>query len=344
MAVRTRKDLLSALKKGQIEPIYFLFGPEDFLRDEAADLIANAALSETLLREFNDSAFDLTTDKINAAIAAAEQLPMMSQRRVVRVRNLDKLEGRKKAQEDDDALNPNAQTLVDYLDRPVSTSVVILMADDIDKRKKFAKKLLAGAAFEFAPLTNAELASWAKSYLHELKAEVSQPVLSRIVELVGPNVRMLTNELNKLAAAALPSGLITDDLVETLVGRSRELMNWALTDQMLSRNRAGALRTLKHLLDDGAQPVMLIGLIASTYRRMALAHALLSKGAPTKEIFRQVPMPPFRQSGYLQMLNRVDGRKLAKNMVRIAEADVGIKTSQATPRMQVEMLVNELMN
>jgi hypothetical protein len=77
---------------------------------------------------------------------------------------------------------------------------------------------------------------------------------------------------------------------------------------------------------------------------MALAHALLSKGLPTKEIFRQVPMPPFRQSGYLQMLNRVDGRKLAKNMVRIAEADVGIKTSQATPRMQVEMLVNELMN
>jgi hypothetical protein len=31
-------------------------------------------------------------------------------------------------------------------------------------------------------------------------------------------------------------------------------------------------------------------------------------------------------------------------MVRIAEADVGIKTSQATPRMQVEMLVSELMN
>jgi DNA polymerase-3 subunit delta len=155
---------------------------------------------------------------------------------------------------------------------------------------------------------------------------------------------MLTNELNKLAAAALPSGLITSDLVEELVGRSRELMNWELTDQMLSRNRAGALRTLKHLLDDGAPPVMLIGLIASTYRRMALAHALLSKGTPTKEIFRQVRMPPFRQSSYLQTLNRVDGRRLAHQMVRIAEADVGIKTSQATPRMQVELLVSELMN
>jgi len=332
MPVRTRKDLLQSLKKGQVEPIYFLSGAEDFLRDEAANAIANAALTGTLLREFNDSTFSLRTGDARAAIAAAEQLPMMSQRRVVRIRDLGRLK------------ETDEEILLNYLQRPVETSVVIFNSDDIDKRKKLAKKLMSGAAFEFAPLTNAELSSWAKSYLPELKAEASPAVLSRIVELVGSNVRMLTNELNKLAAAALPSGLITSDLVEELVGRSRELMNWELTDQMLSRNRAGALRTLKHLLDDGAPPVMLIGLIASTYRRMALAHALLSKGTPTKEIFRQVPMPPFRQSSYLQTLNRVDGRRLAHQMVRIAEADVGIKTSQATPRMQVELLVSELMN
>jgi len=44
------------------------------------------------------------------------------------------------------------------------------------------------------------------------------------------------------------------------------------------------------------------------------------------------------------MLNRADGRKLTQQIARIAEADLGIKTSKATPRMQVEMLVCELMN
>lgn len=343
MPVRTRKELLQFLKKGQIEPVYFLFGREGYLRDQAAQTIAEEALRDTLLREFNDATFDLTTDKISAAISAAEQLPMMSSRRVVRVTNLDKLEGRRKVEEDEDAINPSAQILLDYLSRPVETSVVIFLSDDIDKRKKFAKKLMSGAAFEFAPLTNAELTAWAKSHLAELKTEAAQPVISRIVELVGPNVRMLANELNKLAAAALPSSIVTLDLVEELVGRSRELMNWQLTDQMLARNRAGALRTLQHLLDDGAPPVMLIGLIASSYRRIALAHSLLAKGAAPKEIFREVPMSPFRQSGYLQMLNRIDGRRLAQQIVRIAEADLGIKTSKATPRMQVELLVTELL-
>ena len=342
MPVRTRKELLQSLKQGKIEPVYFLFGPEDYLRDEAAQAIADEAMRDTLLREFNDSTFDLTTDKISAAIAAAEQLPMMSSRRVVRVTNLNKLEGRRKTDEDEDAVNPNAQILIDYLERPVETSVVIFITDNIDKRKKFAKKLMSGAAFEFASLNNAELSAWARSHLAKLKAAAAPAVVSRIVELVGSNVRTLANELNKLAAAALPSANITLDLVEELVGRSRELMNWELTDQMLSRNRARAVKTLQHLLDDGAPPVMLIGLIASTYRRMALAHALFSKGASPKEIFRQVPMPPFKQSSYLQMLNRVDGRKLAQQMVRIAEADLGIKTSKATPRMQVELLVTEL--
>lgn len=332
MPVRTRKDLLQSLKQGKIEPVYFLFGAESYLRDQAAQAIASEALCETLLREFNDSTFSLRTGDARDAIAAAEQLPMMSPRRVVQIKDLAKLN------------EASEEILLDYINRPVETSVVIFNSDDIDKRKKLAKKLMSTAAFEFAPLNNAELSAWAKSHLAELKAEVAPAVLSRIIELVGSNVRMLANELNKIAAASLPAGRITTELVEELVGRSRELMNWELTDQMLSRNRTRALQTLENLLDGGAQPVMLIGLIASTYRRMALAHALLSKGAPPKEIFRQVPMPPFKQSNYLQMLNRVDGRKLAQQMVRIAEADVGIKTSKATPRMQVELLVTELIN
>src|SRR5256714_1537532 len=332
MPVRSRKDLQQSLKQGKIEPVYFLFGPEAYLRDQAEDDIANAALSETLLREFNDSSFSLNKGGAGGAIAAAEQLPMMSPRRVVRIRDLGRL---KEADE---------EILADYLQRPVETSVVIFNSDDLDKRRKLTKKLMSGAAFEFAPLNNTELANWGRAHLSALKADATKPVLDRLVELVGPNVRTLSNELNKLAAAALPSGVITADLVEELVGRSRELMNWQLTDQMLARNRAGALRTLKHLLDDGAPPVMLIGLIASSYRRMALAQALLSKGAPSKEIFRQVPMPPFKEGSYLQMLNRTDGGRLARDIVRIGAADLGIKTSKATPRMQVELLVTELMN
>ena len=332
MPVRTSKDLTQALKKGQIEPVYFLFGPETYLRDEAARSIADQAMSGTLLREFNDSTFNLTGDDARDAIAAAEQLPMMSQRRVVRIKNLGKL---KEADE---------QVLLNYVNRPVDTSVVIFITEEIDKRKKLAKVLMAGAAFEFQPLKLNELQAWIRFYLKDLTAEIEPQALQRILETVISDLHTLANELNKLAAAALPSGRITTELVDSLVGRSREHMNWELSDHIVSRNRRGALKTLKDLLDDGVEPLLLIGLIAGTYRRMALAKALLSQGASPATIFSEVRMPPFKQRDYLALLNRVDSERLARTIRRVAETDLAIKTSKATPRMQVEMLVCELMS
>ena len=332
MPVRTSKDLTQALKKGQVEPVYFLFGPETYLRDEAARLIADQAMSGTLLHEFNDSTFNLTSDDARDAIAAAEQLPMMSQRRVVRIKNLGKL---KEADE---------EVLLNYVNRPVDTSVVIFITEEIDKRKKLAKVLMAGAAFEFQPLKLNELQAWIRFYLKDLTAEIEPQALQRILETVISDLHTLANELNKLAAAALPSGRITTELVDSLVGRSREHMNWELSDHIVSRNRRGALKTLKDLLDDGVEPLLLIGLIAGTYRRMALAKALLSQGASPATIFSEVRMPPFKQRDYLAMLNRVDSERLARTIRRVAETDLAIKTSKATPRMQVEMLVCELMS
>ena len=332
MPVRTSKDLTQALKKGQIEPVYFLFGPETYLRDEAARSIADQAMSGTLLREFNDSTFNLTSDDARDAIAAAEQLPMMSQRRVVRIKNLGKL---KEADE---------EVLLNYVNRPLDTSVVIFITEEIDKRKKLAKMLMAGAAFEFQPLKLNELQAWIRFYLKDLTAEIEPQALQRILETVISDLHTLANELNKLAAAALPSGRITTELVDSLVGRSREHMNWELSDHIISRNRKGALKTLKDLLDDGVEPLLLIGLIAGTYRRMALAKALLSQGASPATIFSEVRMPPFKQRDYLALLNRVDSERLARTIRRVAETDLAIKTSKATPRMQVEMLVCELMS
>jgi DNA polymerase-3 subunit delta len=319
------------LKQARIEPVYFLFGPEAYLRDEAARAIAKEALQGTLLREFNESSFNLLSDDVGSAIAIAEQLPMMSERRVVFIRNFGKLR------------EADEEVLLKYLDRPVETSVVIFVADDIDKRKKLARSLMAGAAFEFQPLKMNELQSWLKSHLKKLKAEIEPQAQQRVLEMVASDLHTLTNELNKLAAAALPSGRITVELVDRLISRSREHMNWELSDHIVAGNRKAALKTLRDLLDDGVEPVLLIGLIAGTYRRMALARELLSQGASPADIFSEVRMPPFKQSAYLSMLRGTDSGDVTRRLQRIAETDLAIKTSKATPCMQVEMLVCELM-
>src|SRR6185369_17412057 len=296
MPARTRKELEQSLKKGQIEPVYFLYGPEAHLRDQALREITEAALRGTLLREFNDSSFNLLSDDVRDAIAAAEQLPMMSDRRVVRLRNFARI------RESDEEI------LLAYLERPVESSVVIFVGDDIDKRKKFGKKLMSGAgAFEFQPLKPNELPTWIKTHLRTINADIEPRALSQLIELSASNLSALTQELNKLATAALPSGRITAELVDQLITRSREHMNWDLTDNIVARNRQGALKVIREFLEDGVEPVLLVGVIAGAYRRHEIAKEMFDRGSSQNDIFKAVRVAQWKQNAYLAMLRNLDG-------------------------------------
>jgi DNA polymerase-3 subunit delta len=137
------------------------------------------------------------------------------------------------------------------------------------------------------------------------------------------------------------------EMVDALVGRSRELSNFELTDRLIARDRRRALETLSKLLDDGAEPVMLIGLLASSYHRLALAKDLMSRGAAEQEVFRVVNMPFHQRKEFLATARRADSQELARRIQRIAEADLAIKTSlggggDRGSRVQLEMLVCEL--
>lgn len=335
MTTLARAEFERSLSAGRLQPLYLLVGSETYLRDAAARDLADAALAGTLLREFNESTFSLLTDSAMAAVAAAEQLPMMSERRAVRIKDFAKLR------------ETDEEIIIRYLDRPVDSTVMIFVADDLDKRKKLTKSLLAKCTVvEFAAVKDAEAKTWARKRLKELKTTADDRVLTDIVRLVGTNLQTLASELDKLAAAALDTGQITMELVDKLIDRSRELSNFDLGDQLVAGDRRRALETLHRLLEDEVQPVMLLGLIASNYHRLALAKELLKRGA-RDEVYRLIYGPPAKRDAFMNTLQRSDATKIARGLQLIAAADLAIKTSLGGSgakgaRLQLEMLVCEL--
>jgi DNA polymerase-3 subunit delta len=326
----TRAELDRSLRENRISPLYLLVGTETYLRDSAADAIIDAALSETLVREFNQTSFSLLNQNAHAAIAAAEQLPMMSGRRVVRISDFGKLR-----EADEDAL-------INYVLRPAETSVVIFVAADLDKRRKLTKALLDNCVvIEFPSLSYGEAKAWLRTRLKELKTAADDQALSELLDLVGTDVQTLDSELYKLAAATVDSRRITIETVEELTGRTRELSNFDLGDHIVARNRKRALEVLHRLLEGGTPPVMLIGLLASNYHRLALAKDVLQRGSK-EDVYRVVPLPAFKRNAFMSTLQQLDAKRIALHIQLIAAADLAIKTSQATPRLQLELLVCEL--
>ena len=335
MTTLSRPEFDRSLTAGRLQPLYLLLGVEAYRRDEAALNITEAALSGTLLREFNESSFSLLTDSAMSAVAAAEQLPMMSARRVVRIKDFAKLR------------EADEQIIIRYLERPADSTVMIFVAEDLDKRKTMTKTLLAKCeVVEFPALKDGEAKAWARKRLQELKTTADDRVLTDIVRLVGTNLQTLNSELEKLAAAAVETRQITVQLVDQLIDRSRELSNFDLGDYLIAGDRRRALEALHRLLEDNVQPVMLVGLIAGNYHRLALAKELQQRGA-RDEVNRLIYGPQSKRDAFMHTLQRSDRTKLARGLQLIAATDLALKTSLGGSgakgaRLQLEVLVCEL--
>ena len=296
MKVINREELRNQLKKREFASVYLLFGAETYLRDLAAKTIGDLALANSSLREFNEIEHSLSDSKIQYALSDAEQLPMIDARRVVKITNV-KISG---SSSKDTLKEDDEEILARYLSRPAETSIVIFVADELDKRRKISKLLLDKCvSVEFGELDDNELLNWAKTKLRDLDTEADQKALVHLVALVGKNVRRLTNEIEKLSVAALPDKLITYELVESLVPNSREISNFDLTDYLLAGDKKRALQTLKKILDDGAEPLMILGLISYNFRRLFLSKELMRQGVERKEVARVMKLHWSKQEDFL---------------------------------------------
>jgi len=340
MNILSRDDLRKQLIKKEFAPVYLLFGAETYLRDLAAKTIADFVLKESSLREFNETVFSLNSENLQYALAAAEQLPMMTSRRVIKITDV-----RVSANSNKDNLKEeNEDFLAAYLKRPSESSVVMFVVDELDKRRKMAKLLIENSvAVEFTKLNNFELLKWANDKLKEFGVSADQNALEYLISQTGSNISRLTNELDKLSIAVLPDKIITNELIESLVPNSRELSNFDLTDSLIAKNKSKTFQILNKILDDGAEPLMLLGLIANNFRRISLAKELMANGAEKKEVFRLIKMPPSKHDNFLVTARRIEKDKLTKIMKRISETDLAIKTSKGTPQMQIEILVGEIL-
>lgn len=343
--VFSRQDLWNQLTRREIAPVYLLFGPETHLRDMAAKTITDLAFAPGDLRDFNETIFSLNSeDNLKRALAAAEQLPMMASRRVVRITDI-----RVSATGFRDTITEAHEPMLSaYFANPSPDSVVIFVADELNGVKKMGKFFREKTvAVEFSRLDDRQMAEWARKEITAAKAEIDEATLKFLLSRIGADVRRLTNEINKLAAAAMPGNRITSALIDALVPNSRELSNFDLTDYLVAGKGPRALAVLRKILDDGAEPLALMGLISYNYRRLLMAKEMMSRGAGRAAVASAVKLRYNDQEPFLAAARRANIHSLTNAIKRLAKADLAIKTSlggggPTGARMQIEMLVCEL--
>lgn len=341
----SKEKLRDHVRERKLAPVYVLYGAEAFLREAAVKALANTAFGESDLRDFNETSFSLNEpSSIRDALAAADQLPMMAEKRVVRITDV-----RVAATGNRDSLKEEYEALLGgYLDNPSPHSVVIFSGDELNGNRKISKLLEKHAVLiEFQPLDDKELFDWIARLFKESGVEVESAVIRHLTTISGSNLLRLSNDVKKLAAAALPDGHVTEGMVDALVLRTRLLDNFALSGHLVAGRSRQAVSSLHQMLDDGAEPLMLLGLLASNYRRLLIAKDLVESGSDRAAVARAVKLRYNDQEPFLAAARRAKTTQLTHAIDRLAEVDIAIKTSiggggPAGAKMQIEMLFCEL--
>ncbi len=146
------RTIIEDARKGIFSPLYLLMGDEPYYPDLVCQAIIDNCVDE-FSKDFNEQicyGLDVTPEQV---ITAAREFPMMSDRRLIVVRDAQLMTGIEK--------------LDVYCSNPLDTTVLVLLfrKAGLDRRKSLYKTLSKNAVVLDSPcLRDYEVAGWVSSF------------------------------------------------------------------------------------------------------------------------------------------------------------------------------------
>ncbi|HEY6809045.1 MAG TPA: DNA polymerase III subunit delta [Gemmatimonadales bacterium] len=275
MAALTFDALVRGLKHGALDPVYYLHGEEDVLKEEAVRALVDRAL-DPAARDFNlDSraAADLDPDALRTLV---DTPPMMAERRVVILRGVEQWRKTAKARDE----------LRRYLEHPSPTTLLILMQSGDDKPD--ADLARATTLVTIDRLSAERVERWIAHRARQIGLTIEPEAASLLAEAAGADLALLSQELEKLRAIAGTRAATAAD-VSAAVGVRRGETVVDLVARTLERRPADAVRLLEPVLaQSGVTGVRIVSAIGTALLGVAVARAELDRGAAPARAERAV--------------------------------------------------------
>lgn len=279
-ASAAQKALFSAIEKREFDPVYHFAGDDDFRKQEALNLLVNAAV-DPATRDFNYEArrgSEITAEGIGSLLATP---PMLAERRVVVIR-------------DAGALKKDARAAVEtYLQRTSPDVVLVLVQPSGEKPDpKFAPATMV----LFEPISGPQLSRWIAMRAEHHGTTITAGAAELLQSSIGNDLPQLNVEIEKLATYT--SGAEVDEAaVAAIVGVRREESLSALLDAVGNRDAAVALRILPGLLEQPkSSGVFIVMVLGMQVLGTGFARARLASRAPAQRLSGEI-MNMIKESG-----------------------------------------------
>jgi DNA polymerase III subunit delta len=316
--------------------LYLFHGPDEFTRNEKIAAL-RAELGDPALAELNIAVLEGRDLSLSDIRQHADAMPFLAPKRVVVVKNyLNGLRG--KAEE--------IETLVNYLQDLSPTTDLIFIEDEIlEKRHPVLKAAVAlkAAIVDFTGPEKGNLRNWISHRVQEKGAAIEPGAAELLGRLVGPDLRTLNNELEKLILYVNQKRPIQIADVQLLTPYVEESEDFGFANAIGQRNAARAYDQLHKQLEEGKHPMAILGSIATQVRGLLEVKDMAERGFSAIQIAEAKGWKSdYAAKMRLREANNFSMARLEEILDLLLQIDLSIKTGRIDSLLALDMLVARL--
>lgn len=309
--------ILSDLRNKVYHPVYFLMGEEPFFIDEVSNYIEKNILEESE-KEFNQTILYGGETTILQAISEAKCFPMMSNYRVVIVKEAQNMkdlvpkEEKEKKDNVKDGEKPKEHSLIKYLERPQKSTILVFCYKykTVDMRTAVGKMIdKKSVVLKSEKYYDNEVPQWVESFVKEKNFTIEPRASQLLTEFLGNDFSKIANEIEKLCINLPAKAQITKEHIHQYVGISKEYNNFELQEALGSRNILKANRIANYFASNKKDNplIMTITILAAYFTKLLIYHSL--KDRADRNVASALKVHPYFVKDYVRAAGNYPQKK-----------------------------------
>lgn len=328
----------------KLKSVYFIYGDEELLMEEALERLRQL-LSSEVDPDFNLEVLDASEAGVENIIDTAETVPLMSPRRLVIAREVDKISRKEQGR------------LAEYLESPNPTTVLVLVAHfpcpgdkrdtgsirRIEGSELFRKAREVGDALKLSfgqRGKQQKIETWVKDEFKKRGKTVSQEAEDMLLEMVGRELRDLEDAIERLCLYSADSELITGKEVEQIVIPSAERGIFDFVDAVADRRRDLSLYLFNCLMRQGESPLRGFNMLLRQFRLIARVKSLAAN-QDYQQMASRLGVPPFLLSKCIRQAKRFSPERLRSTFLDFKQAQLELHSSSYLNEREYQSAVLE---
>ena len=309
------------LNSGKLEPLYLIYGEEEYLIDKALKKIKKSF--GELLDGMNFIQID--EESVNDIIENIESPAFGFDRKLIIVRNsgLFKKDGRKKAG------SPIQEKIATYINENKSIIedmvTIVFCEKEADKNNVFTAIEKNGIVVECSGLKPNQIISNLKKIAGMYKVNLPDDVANYFLEIAGTSMQELINEIRKLIEYAGEGGTITKTDVDNLTTKQIEGIIFDLTDNLGAKKTDKAIEVLDSLVYMREPLQKILVTLYNHFKKLYFCSIAIKNNQDVTKALNLKPNQMFLVTKYKKQATLFKTQELRKLLEELANLDYNYK-------------------